>query len=55
VTVEPHLPIVIGISSRALFRAEDEDKMFEQESVQANRQHRLDAEETLLEQSRALN
>ena len=24
-TVEFHLPIVIGISSRALFRAEDED------------------------------
>jgi 5'-nucleotidase len=43
------LPIVIGISSRALFRLEDENAIFEQEGVEAYRQHQLDAEESLLE------
>jgi hypothetical protein len=55
VTVEAHLPIAIGISSRALFRVEDEDTIFEQESVQVGRQNPIDAEDTLLEQSSALN
>ena len=43
------LPIVIGISSRALFRLEDENAIFEQEGIEAYRQHQLDAEESLLE------
>lgn len=45
----PSLPIVIGISSRALFRLEDENAIFEQEGVEAYRQHQLDAEECTLE------
>ena len=41
--------LVIGISTRALFRLEDENRVFEEQGVEAYRQYQLERENQILE------